>query len=144
MAKFFDDVTALGIDGIMTSPGYAYERAPDQAHLLGRQKTKQLFRDILRRGHGRGWKFGQSPLFIDFLAGNQEYRCTPWGNRPVTCLAGSAPATYFGEGYAKSFTELMETTDWEKYGTGTTKNAPIAWCIPATRPLRWSTPSSTP
>ncbi len=118
VAKFFDDVTALGIDGIMTSPGYAYERAPDQAHFLGRQKTKQLFRDILRRGHGRGWKFGQSPLFIDFLAGNQEYRCTPWGNPTRNVFGWQRPCYLLGEGYAKSFTELMETTDWEKYGTG--------------------------
>ena len=67
VAKFFDDAMAIGIDGIMTSPGYAYERAPDQAHFLSRQKTKQLFRDILARGKGKGWKFTQSPLFMDFL-----------------------------------------------------------------------------
>ena len=118
VAQFFDHVTALGIDGIMTSPGYAYERAPDQAHFLGRQKTKQLFRDILRRGKGKRWKFGQSPLFIDFLAGNQEYRCTPWGNPTRNVFGWQRPCYLLGEGYAKSFTELMETTDWDKYGTG--------------------------
>jgi len=118
VAAFFDDVTAMGIDGIMTSPGYAYERAPDQAHFLGRQKTKQLFRDILKRGKGRGWKFGQSPLFIDFLAGNQEYHCTPWGNPTRNVFGWQRPCYLLGEGYAKTFTELMETTDWDSYGTG--------------------------
>jgi len=118
VAAFFDDVTAMGIDGIMTSPGYAYERAPDQAHFLGRQKTKQLFRDILKRGKGKGWKFGQSPLFIDFLAGNQEYHCTPWGNPTRNVFGWQRPCYLLGEGYAKTFTELMETTDWDKYGTG--------------------------
>jgi len=118
VAKFFDDATALGIDGIMTSPGYAYERAPDQAHFLGRQKTKQLFRDILKLGKGRGWKFGQSPLFIDFLAGNQEYHCTPWGNPTRNVFGWQRPCYLLGEGYAKTFTELMESTDWDKYGTG--------------------------
>ena len=118
VAKFFDSVMAMGIDGIMTSPGYAYERAPDQAHFLGRQKTKQLFRDILTRGRGRGWKFTQSPLFIDFLTGNQEYRCTPWGNPTRNVFGWQRPCYLLGEGYTKTFKELMETTDWDKYGTG--------------------------
>jgi hopanoid biosynthesis associated radical SAM protein HpnH len=118
VAKFFDDVTAMGIDGIMTSPGYAYERAPDQAHFLGRQKTKQLFRDILKQGRGRGWKFGQSPLFMDFLAGNQEYHCTPWGNPTRNVFGWQRPCYLLGEGYTKTFKELMETTDWDSYGTG--------------------------
>ena len=117
-AKFFADAMALGIDGIMTSPGYAYERAPDQAHILSRQKTKQLFRDILARGVGRGWKFNQSPLFIDFLAGNQSYHCVPWGNPTRNVFGWQRPCYLLGEGYAKSFKELMETTDWDAYGTG--------------------------
>jgi hopanoid biosynthesis associated radical SAM protein HpnH len=118
VAKFFDEAMALGIDGIMTSPGYAYERAPDQAHFLSRQKTKQLFRDILSRGIGRGWKFNQSPLFIDFLAGNQTYHCMPWGNPTRNVFGWQRPCYLLGEGYAKSFKELMETTDWDAYGTG--------------------------
>jgi hopanoid biosynthesis associated radical SAM protein HpnH len=81
VANFFDQVKGLGIDGITVSPGYAYERAPDQEHFLNRARTKQLFRDIFRRGRGaRNWSFNQSSLFLDFLAGNQQYHCTPWGN----------------------------------------------------------------
>ena len=118
VAKFFDEAMALGIDGIMTSPGYAYERAPDQKHFLSRQKTKQLFRDILSRGVGRGWKFNQSPLFIDFLAGNQTYHCMPWGNPTRNVFGWQRPCYLLGEGYAKTFKELMETTDWDAYGTG--------------------------
>ncbi|WP_158746107.1 adenosyl-hopene transferase HpnH [Acidisphaera sp. L21] len=118
VAKFFDDVMAMGIDGIMTSPGYAYERAPDQAHFLSRQKTKQLFRDILTRGKGKGWKFTQSPLFMNFLAGNESYHCTPWGKPTRNVFGWQRPCYLLGEGYAKTYTELMETTDWDKYGTG--------------------------
>ena len=118
VAKFFDDVMAMGVDGIMTSPGYAYERAPDQAHFLSRQKTKQLFRDILARGKGHGWKFTQSPLFMNFLAGNEEYACTPWGKPTRNVFGWQRPCYLLGEGYAKSFQELMDTTDWDKYGTG--------------------------
>jgi hopanoid biosynthesis associated radical SAM protein HpnH len=123
VATFFDQVMAIGIDGIMTSPGYAYERAPDQEHFLTRQKTKQLFRDILARDprrtrRGKGWKFTQSPLFMDFLAGNQTYRCTPWGKPTRNVFGWQKPCYLLGEGYAKSFTELMETTDWDSYGTG--------------------------
>jgi len=109
---------AMGVDGIMTSPGYAYERAPDQTHFLSRQKTKQLFRDILMRGRGKGWKFTQSPLFMSFLAGNENYRCTPWGKPTRNVFGWQRPCYLLGEGYAKTFTELMESTDWDKYGTG--------------------------
>jgi hopanoid biosynthesis associated radical SAM protein HpnH len=118
VAKFFDDAMALGIDGIMTSPGYAYERAPNQQHFLSRQKTKQMFRDILAKGKGKNWKFSQSPLFLDFLAGNQNYHCTPWGNPTRNVFGWQRPCYLLGEGYAKTFTELMETTDWDSYGTG--------------------------
>jgi hopanoid biosynthesis associated radical SAM protein HpnH len=122
VAKFFDSVMAMGVDGIMTSPGYAYERAPDQEHFLSRRKTKQLFRDILARDPGRrggkGWKFTQSPLFMDFLAGNQSYHCMPWGNPTRNVFGWQRPCYLLGEGYASSFTELMATTDWDKYGTG--------------------------
>ena len=118
VAKFFDDAMAMGIDGIMTSPGYAYERAPDQKHFLSRQKTKQLFRDILKRGKGKGWKFTQSPLFMNFLAGNESYRCTPWGKPTRNVFGWQRPCYLLGEGYAKTFKELMDTTDWDKYGTG--------------------------
>ena len=119
VANFFDTVMALGVDGITVSPGYAYERAPDQQHFLNRGKTKQLFRDIFRRGRGgKNWSFSQSGLFLDFLAGNQEYHCTPWGNPTRTVFGWQRPCYLLGEGYAKTFKELMEGTDWDAYGTG--------------------------
>ncbi|TMH54932.1 MAG: adenosyl-hopene transferase HpnH [Betaproteobacteria bacterium] len=119
VAQFFDAAGALGIDGITVSPGYAYERAPDQAHFLTRTRTKQLFRDIFRRGRGaRAWSFSQSSLFLDFLAGNQEYHCTPWGNPTRNVFGWQRPCYLLGEGYAQSFRELMEETDWDAYGTG--------------------------
>jgi hopanoid biosynthesis associated radical SAM protein HpnH len=118
-ATFFDTVKAMGVDGITVSPGYAYERAPDQQHFLNRGKTKQLFRDILKRGRGgRNWSFSQSGLFLDFLAGNQTYRCTPWGNPTRTVFGWQRPCYLLGEGYVKTFHELMEETDWDGYGVG--------------------------
>ena len=117
-AAFFDDVTAMGVDDIMVSPGYAYERAPTQEHFLNRQKTKELFRDIFARGKGHGWKFGNSPLFLDFLAGNQTYECTPWGNPTRNIFGWQRPCYLVGEGYVKTFAELMDTTEWDKYGVG--------------------------
>jgi hopanoid biosynthesis associated radical SAM protein HpnH len=119
VAAFFDSVKEMGIDGITVSPGYAYERAPDQQHFLNRTKTRQLFRDILKRGRGgKDWSFSQSSLFLDFLAGNRTYHCTPWGNPTRTVFGWQRPCYLLGEGYAKTFTELMETTDWDKYGVG--------------------------
>ncbi|MCS0587587.1 adenosyl-hopene transferase HpnH [Massilia norwichensis] len=119
VAGFFDTVREMGVDGITVSPGYAYERAPEQQHFLARGRTKQLFRDILARGDGgRRWAFSQSSLFLDFLAGNQSYRCTPWGNPTRTVFGWQRPCYLLGEGYAASFRELMEDTDWDAYGTG--------------------------
>ena len=101
------------------SPGYAYERAPDQAHFLNRRKTKELFRDDLPPPRARQkWSFSQSGLFLDFLAGNQTYHCTPWGNPTRNYFGWQRPCYLLGEGYAKTFKELMETTDWDAYGTG--------------------------
>ena len=118
-AEFFDFVTTdLGVEGITVSPGYAYERAPDQDHFLNRRKTKQLFRDIFKLGRGRKWRFSQSTLFMDFLAGNQEYRCTPWGNPTRNVFGWQRPCYLLNEGYVASFAELMEETEWDIYGTG--------------------------
>jgi len=119
MARFFDSVMEMGVDGITVSPGYAYERAPDQQHFLNRTATKQLFRDIFKRGNGgKKWSFSQSGLFLDFLTGNQTYKCTPWGNPTRTVFGWQRPCYLIGEGYAKTFKELMETTDWDSYGVG--------------------------
>ena len=119
VAEFFDKVMALGVDGITVSPGYAYERAPDQQHFLNRDKTKQLFRDIFRPKSGKTeWSFSQSSLFLDFLAGNQSYHCTPWGNPTRTIFGWQKPCYLLGEGYTKTFNELMTETDWDSYGTG--------------------------
>jgi hopanoid biosynthesis associated radical SAM protein HpnH len=118
-ASFFDDVMAMGVDGITVSPGYAYERAPDQQHFLNRQKTRQLFRDIFKRGDkGKKWRFSQSSLFLNFLAGNETYKCTPWANPTRNVFGWQRPCYLIGEGYAKSFTELMASTDWDAYGVG--------------------------
>jgi hopanoid biosynthesis associated radical SAM protein HpnH len=119
VAKFFDSVKGLGIDGITVSPGYAYERAPDQEHFLNRARTKQLFRDIFRKGKdAKNWSFNQSSLFLDFLAGNQQYHCTPWGNPTRNVFGWQKPCYLLGEGYVRTFKELMEGTDWDSYGTG--------------------------
>ncbi|MGH6889415.1 MAG: adenosyl-hopene transferase HpnH [Rhizomicrobium sp.] len=119
VATFFDEMKAIGLDGITVSPGYAYERAPDQEHFLSRERTKNLFRGIFARGNGgKNWPFSQSAMFLDFLAGNQTYRCTPWGNPTRTVFGWQRPCYLLGEGYVHSFRELMEETDWDSYGVG--------------------------
>ncbi|UFN48016.1 adenosyl-hopene transferase HpnH [Roseomonas sp. OT10] len=118
-AAFFDEMKAIGLDGITVSPGYAYERAPDQQHFLNRTKTKELFRGILSRGRGgKAWPFTQSRMFLNFLAGNEAYRCTPWGNPTRTVFGWQKPCYLLGEGYARTFRELMDDTEWGKYGVG--------------------------
>ncbi|MGI9372531.1 MAG: adenosyl-hopene transferase HpnH [Hyphomicrobiales bacterium] len=120
VAKFFDFVSTLGVESITVSPGYAYERAPAQEHFLSRNQTKNIFRDVFRMGReeGRNWRFNQSSLYLDFLAGNQKYDCTPWGNPTRNVFGWQKPCYLVGEGYTSSFKELMEQTDWDTYGTG--------------------------
>ncbi len=120
VADFFDYVKTLGVEGVTVSPGYAYERAPMQDHFLSRRDTKELFRKVFRLGHKRGsnWVFNQSTLYLDFLAGNQTYECTPWGSPARNVFGWQKPCYLVGEGYTSTFKELMETTDWDSYGTG--------------------------
>jgi hopanoid biosynthesis associated radical SAM protein HpnH len=120
VAAFFDYVGTLGVESITVAPGYAYERAPVKDQFLGRRQTKELFRTIFRMGkeRARKWVFNQSSLYLDFLAGNQEYHCTPWGNPTRNVFGWQKPCYLLAEGYAQSFRELMETTDWDSYGTG--------------------------
>ncbi|HTS52384.1 MAG TPA: adenosyl-hopene transferase HpnH, partial [Burkholderiales bacterium] len=118
VAEFMDFCMGLGVEGVTISPGYSYQRAPKQEVFLRRAASKQLFRDVFRIGRGRKWKFNQSSLFLDFLAGNQTYRCTPWGN-PTRNIFGWQKPCYLmsDEGYADSFKQLMEETEWDGYGT---------------------------
>jgi hopanoid biosynthesis associated radical SAM protein HpnH len=119
VARFLDTATALGVDGMTVSPGYAYERAPDQEHFLNRTRTKELFRAILKRGRGgKAWSFEQSGLFMNFLAGNEAYHCTPWGNPLRNVFGWQRPCYLLGEGYVPTFKQLMEETDWDAYGVG--------------------------
>ena len=118
LAEFLDYARDMGVDGISIAPGFAYERAPDTEHFLNRQKTKTLFREVLSIGKKRKWPLNHSTHYLDFLAGNQEYKCTPWGMPTRNIFGWQRPCYLLGEGYADTFQELMETTEWDNYGTG--------------------------
>ncbi len=119
MKYFLDFVTKdLKVDGITISPGFAYERAPDQAHFIKRSNTKNFFRKLFKSENFKNWDFSHSGLYLDFLAGNQSYHCTPWGNPTRNIFGWQKPCYLIGEGYVKTFKELMNDTDWDKYGTG--------------------------
>jgi hopanoid biosynthesis associated radical SAM protein HpnH len=117
IAAYLDLTKELGV-GVSISPGYAYERAPDQEHFLNRRKTKELFRKVFAMGKGKGWNLSHSGLFLDFLAGNQEFLCSPWGMPTRNIFGWQKPCYLIGEGYVSTYKELMETTDWDLYGTG--------------------------
>ncbi|HKK30921.1 MAG TPA: adenosyl-hopene transferase HpnH [Alphaproteobacteria bacterium] len=117
LASFLDFCRDLGV-GVSLSPGYAYERAPDQEHFLTRNKTKTFFRELLARGRDRKWTLSHSSLYLDFLAGNQRYHCTPWAMPTRNVFGWQRPCYLLSEGYADTFQELMETTHWDSYGTG--------------------------
>ena len=111
----FDMLMEIGVDGMMISPGYAYQRAPDQDHFLKREETREFFRSILEAPHS-SWTFNHSDLFLDFLKGEIEYDCTPWGNPTYSVLGWQRPCYLLDEGYVDTFAELMEETVWENYG----------------------------
>ncbi len=115
MRGFFDEMMKLGVEGMMISPGYSYEKAPDQQHFLRREQTTSLFRRMLERG-GKAWKFNQTPLFLEFLQGKFDLECTPWGSPTYNVFGWQKPCYLLGEGYAQSFDELMADTAWENYG----------------------------
>lgn len=116
--KFFDFLENLGVDGMMVSPGYSYEWAPDQEHFLKREQTKALFREILapHRAGKKKWNFNHNPLFLDFLIGEKDYECTPWGSPSYSVLGWQKPCYLLNEGYYQSFQELLDQTDWDNYG----------------------------
>jgi len=116
---FFDEMMDLGVEGMMVSPGYAYDKAPDQKSFLGRSReTNRLFEMILsnRRDGRRRWRFNQSPLFLEFLMGRRDYECTPWGNPCYNLFGWQKPCYLLQEGYADTFNELLEETEWDQYG----------------------------
>jgi hopanoid biosynthesis associated radical SAM protein HpnH len=113
---FFDEMMELGVEGMMLSPGYSYDKAPDQKHFLGRARTRRLFRSILAN-RKKSWQFNQSPLFLEFLMGKQQYACTPWGMPTYNVFGWQKPCYLLQDGYADSFQELMAATEWQNYGT---------------------------
>jgi hopanoid biosynthesis associated radical SAM protein HpnH len=120
--EFFDEMMKLGVEGMMLSPGYSYQKAPDQNSFLARENTKKLFRDILAN-RKKSWRFNLSPNFLEFLQGKVDYECTPWGNPTYNVFGWQKPCYLLQEGYVNSFKELMEDTKWENYGhkSGNTK-----------------------
>src|SRR5690606_28828924 len=115
LRKFFDQMMGLGVEGMMISPGYHYEKAPDQEHFLQTSATKRLFRRVLDRAK-RSWKFNQSPLFLEFLKGNVQLDCTPWGSPTYNLFGWQRPCYLLDEGYVATYRELIEETDWDAYG----------------------------
>jgi hopanoid biosynthesis associated radical SAM protein HpnH len=114
--RFFDEMMKLGVEGMMLSPGYSYDKAPDQNHFLGRARTRRLFRAILSN-RKPGWRFNQSPLFLEFLMGKREYPCTAWGMPTFNIFGWQKPCYLLQDGYADTFQELLEATEWGRYGT---------------------------
>jgi hopanoid biosynthesis associated radical SAM protein HpnH len=108
----------VGVNRMMISPAYAYEKAPDQDHFLGVQETQELFTKVFAGGRRRRWRLNHSPLFLDFLEGKVDYQCTAWGIPSYSLFGWQRPCYLMSDGYTETYKELVETTDWEKYGRG--------------------------
>lgn len=113
---FFDEMMALGVEGMMVSPGYAYPKAPDQKSFhRERRKTNDFFGMVLSN-RKKSWRFNQSPLFLEFLMGRRDYECTPWGNPTYNIFGWQKPCYLLQDGYVDTFKELIEDTDWDAFG----------------------------
>ena len=108
----------LKVDEMMIAPAYAYEKAPDQEHFLGVQQTRELFSEAFADGRRRKWRLNHTPLFLDFLEGKVDFQCTAWGIPSYSLFGWQRPCYLMADGYAKTYKELVETTEWEKYGRG--------------------------
>jgi hopanoid biosynthesis associated radical SAM protein HpnH len=108
----------LQVDAIQISPAYAYEKAPDQEHFPGVEKTRSLFREAFADGGRKRWRLNHTPLFLDFLEGKVDFQCTPWGIPSYSVFGWQRPCYLMGDGYTETYAELLETTDWEQYGRG--------------------------
>jgi len=113
--SFFDEMMELGVEGMMISPGYGYEKAPLQDHFLRRQQTKELFQRVLVN-RPRRWKFNQTPLFLEYLQGRWELECTPWGNPTYNLFGWQKPCYLVDDGYCDTYQELLDSTNWDLYG----------------------------
>ena len=112
----------LGVDAMMISPAFAYEKAPDQEHFLGVAQTRELFRQAFSGDRRKRWRLNHSPLFLDFLEGKADFGCTAWGIPSYSVLGWQRPCYLMADGYAASYKELVETTDWSAYGRGNNPN----------------------
>ncbi|MEU4679239.1 adenosyl-hopene transferase HpnH [Micromonospora sp. NPDC023737] len=108
----------LKVDEMMLAPAYAYEKAPDQEHFLGVTETRELFRKAFSGGRRARWRLNHSPLFLDFLEGKVDFPCTAWAIPSYSLLGWQRPCYLLSDGYASSYQELLESTDWDSYGRG--------------------------
>jgi len=108
----------LEVDSMMISPAYAYEKAPDQEHFPGVTQTRKLFSEAFAGGRRKKWRLNHTPLFLDFLEGKVDFSCTAWGIPSYSIFGWQRPCYLMADGYTKTYRELIETTDWSKYGRG--------------------------
>jgi len=131
LTQLFDHMMELGVEGLTISPGYSYEKAPDQNHFFKQQRTHEFFKELFeyQRAHNKNWEFNDSPFFLDFLEGKRDYECTPWGMPTYNIFGWQKPCYLLtNEGYATTYQELMQTTEFERYGTAS-KNPKCANCM---------------
>ena len=130
----------LGVDQMMISPGYAYEKAPDQVNFLSTRRSTDLFAEAFADGRRKRWRLNHSPLFLDFLEGKVDFECTPWGIPSYSVFGWQRPCYLMADGYAATYQELIDTTDWSRTAGARIPAAPTAWPTAATSPARCSPP----
>lgn len=126
LSLLFDFLTDLGVEGMTLAPGFSYTKAPDQKNFLTRKQSQDFFQRIFSK-RKKAWNFSHSPFYLEFLKGNKEYQCTPWGNPTYNIFGWQRPCYLLADGYAKSYDELLKTTEWKHYGTE--ENAECANCM---------------
>jgi hopanoid biosynthesis associated radical SAM protein HpnH len=109
----------LKVDRMEIAPGFAYEKAPDQENFLGVRRTREIFSEVFADGGRKRWRLNHSPLYLDFLEGKADFQCTAWGIPSYSVLGWQRPCYLMSDApYARSYRELIEETEWERYGRG--------------------------
>ena len=110
--ELFRRLTLLGADGFLITPGFSYDAVDDDI-FLKREESTEKFRQVLKLAEK--YRFVNTPLYMRFLTGERELDCTPWGSVTVNPQGWKAPCYLITDTHCKSFRELMDSTDWERF-----------------------------
>ena len=112
--QLFEFLEQFQLDGHLIAPGYGYSAVDDREIFLTRDDIHEKFKEIDKMA--KRFKINNSPVYLDFLAGNRDLPCTAWGNPTYNVAGWKGPCYLITDAHYQTFEELMTRTPWEQYG----------------------------